>query len=362
MKFHDLANIFPLLHDDDLNELVEDIRKNGQLEPIATYEDQILDGRNRYRACLLAKVEPDYEEVAPEDPVAYVVAKNLHRRHLQKSQLAMIEDKIRDACDQQAKERQKRKPKSVQENLPEQTPGQARDQVGKLLGVSGKLVDQARRVRREGSRELAKAVEDGEVTVNAAVNVLGLPKGEQLAAAKNKKRRKPKPPPPLNGKRPTTISEHAIAARHEIAAGSKGPAAAVKHGFKSTATYKRAAQVASHGAPDLIAAMDGGLMTVGEACKLIDADAKALAQAIEQAELKKAQKRHKTISAKNNSPYELLCKLLEATWVDWRGLAVPISRRTLPRAEKKRGDFLKKCRDVRRVVNETLDRIEKEME
>src|SRR5262245_48815947 len=51
--------------------------------------------------------------------------------------------------DQQAKERQKRKPKSVPVNLPEQK-GDARDLAGKAVGVSGKTVDAATKVLEQG--------------------------------------------------------------------------------------------------------------------------------------------------------------------------------------------------------------------
>src|SRR5262249_2135495 len=72
--FHPLAEIFPLVEGAEFNDLVADIKANGLHEPIIVYEDKILDGRNRYRACLAADVPPitinSDDWIA--DPAAYV--------------------------------------------------------------------------------------------------------------------------------------------------------------------------------------------------------------------------------------------------------------------------------------------------
>ena len=57
--FHPFADIFPLLEGEEFDRFVEDIRQNGQRETIVkTPDNRVLDGRNRYRACLAAGVEP----------------------------------------------------------------------------------------------------------------------------------------------------------------------------------------------------------------------------------------------------------------------------------------------------------------
>jgi hypothetical protein len=86
LPFHPLAEKFPLMEGDDLQKLVDDIKANGLREQIVIHEGKVLDGRNRYRAAKLAKINlaPNSFRELPvgTDPKAYVISANLHRRHL----------------------------------------------------------------------------------------------------------------------------------------------------------------------------------------------------------------------------------------------------------------------------------------
>jgi ParB-like nuclease domain len=95
--FHPLADIFPMLEDDELKALADDIKAKGLTEPITLFEGKVLDGRNRYRACQLAEVEirqDQFTQYEGNDALGFVVSKNLHRRHLNESQRAMIAAQI----------------------------------------------------------------------------------------------------------------------------------------------------------------------------------------------------------------------------------------------------------------------------
>src|SRR5437899_1040669 len=93
-EFHDLADIFPMLAGDEAKALAQDIFEHGLREPITLLEDKILDGRNRYNACLDAGVEPQFRPYKGNSPAAYVVSLNLKRRHLDESQRAMVAKKL----------------------------------------------------------------------------------------------------------------------------------------------------------------------------------------------------------------------------------------------------------------------------
>jgi ParB-like chromosome segregation protein Spo0J len=82
LEFHPLASMFPLLEGEEFAALVADIRMHGLRERITVFEDMILDGRNRYRACLEAGIEPTFTAYIGDDPQGFVVSMNMHRRHL----------------------------------------------------------------------------------------------------------------------------------------------------------------------------------------------------------------------------------------------------------------------------------------
>jgi len=88
---HPIAAMFPMLSQDDLSDLAEDIKVRGLLYPIVlNKEGQILDGRNRLKACEIAGVEPTFSTYEGNDPTGYIFATNINRRHLTKGQQAMI--------------------------------------------------------------------------------------------------------------------------------------------------------------------------------------------------------------------------------------------------------------------------------
>ena len=100
LPVHPAAELFPLLDKDELRELADDIAKHGLQEQIDIYDDPeigtcVLDGRNRLDALQLIGRQTCDASGHPTiaiykrrsrgkafDPVAYVLSKNIHRRHL----------------------------------------------------------------------------------------------------------------------------------------------------------------------------------------------------------------------------------------------------------------------------------------
>ena len=90
MKVHAAASIFPMMPDDELAELAEDIKANGLRNPLMRQDGFLIDGRNRLKACEMAGVKPEFVDLAEDcDPVSYILSVNIARRHMTKSQRAM---------------------------------------------------------------------------------------------------------------------------------------------------------------------------------------------------------------------------------------------------------------------------------
>ena len=87
---HPLCTLFPRLEGAEFAALRADIAANGQRVPITLHDGMILDGGNRYRACVDAGVEPVFVEFDGADIVSSVLSANLHRRHLTTGQHAAI--------------------------------------------------------------------------------------------------------------------------------------------------------------------------------------------------------------------------------------------------------------------------------
>jgi N6-adenosine-specific RNA methylase IME4 len=89
MKFHPAADAFPMMDEKRYAELVEDIKTNGQREPITVCDGMILDGRNRYTACMEIGKQPITREFTG-DPWAYAWSLNGMRRDLVAEQRYLI--------------------------------------------------------------------------------------------------------------------------------------------------------------------------------------------------------------------------------------------------------------------------------
>jgi hypothetical protein len=89
-QLHPLCTLFPRIEGKEFELLKTDIQQNGLREPIVLHDGFILDGGNRYRACIETDTLVRFVDYDGDNLAAYVLSKNLHRRHLSAGQQAAI--------------------------------------------------------------------------------------------------------------------------------------------------------------------------------------------------------------------------------------------------------------------------------
>jgi N6-adenosine-specific RNA methylase IME4/ParB-like chromosome segregation protein Spo0J len=171
MRIHAVAEIFPRMGEAEFVALKNDIAEHGVREPLWIWRGQIIDGRHRAQACEELGIVPAVREYDGDESglVGFVVSLNLHRRHLDESQRAMVAGKLANLRDGQ------RADLAASIDAPSITQSQAAE----LLNVSRPSVQRAREVLDHGAPELVAAVERGEVSVSAAATIADAPKEEQ---------------------------------------------------------------------------------------------------------------------------------------------------------------------------------------
>lgn len=235
---HEFATIFPMMDAAGTAQMAGDIKNHGLRDKIVLHDGKILDGRNRFAACAIAGVEPEYEFFDPRrhgrSALAFVVSKNLPRRHLTASQRAAVAAEMLPLFEREAKERQKDSGKTHAGNVapkpaapapkpaaakpaakaaqipgtnvrsfsggagsfsapatkiappkaaPKPARGKAADQAGAAMGVSGRMVTDAKKVQQQapkkhaevkaGTKTLAKAKKETGMESTAVQDALG---------------------------------------------------------------------------------------------------------------------------------------------------------------------------------------------
>lgn len=204
---HPIADIFPLMGGAELAQLTESIQREGLREPIWLYEGQILDGRNRYRACLEAGVEPTCRtfEGSPLQAIEFSWSANRIRRQLSPSQAAVADArrekllKVYAPVREAARERQlsglmrgDERPDPVRQQIaerddaPEAPDDRKTSQLrAKAAGTNRSYIDLADRLVEERP-ELAEKVAAGELTLSRAKRQLQQEQEQQdLATAQS---------------------------------------------------------------------------------------------------------------------------------------------------------------------------------
>jgi N6-adenosine-specific RNA methylase IME4 len=173
--YHPAAQLFPLLEGAEFDQLKADIAEHGLLEPITLHPDgSILDGRNRHRACLDLEIKPQFETWQDHgSAVAFVISKNIMRRHLTSSQRAAVAVEVLPLLEAEAKERQRKHAGTAPGiagtlvQLFAQVSGKSRDQAAVLFQTNREYVQVGKSLQEQAS-DLLEQVKTGDLTMPEA--------------------------------------------------------------------------------------------------------------------------------------------------------------------------------------------------
>lgn len=187
MEYHELSTVFSSFEDtQEYRGLVDSIRCYGLFDPILVWQDKIVDGRHRHKACLEAGVEPEYQILDSDMPFEMVkdrvVAENILRRHLTTGQRAMIAASLANMASGGGGNQYTKVDRTNSSSA------KSNEDAAKSLNVGPTAVKDAKEVKRDAP-DLAERVSRGEMSLNAAKTESRERKGEPV-------KEKPKPPKP----------------------------------------------------------------------------------------------------------------------------------------------------------------------
>jgi len=213
-EVHPAADAFPLIDGAEFDELVSSIKRNGLREPIVISHDKqvLIDGRNRYRACLAAGVDVVSrtlpQRYTEEMVLDLIVEANVHRRHLNAGQRAMLAADLEPLYAKAIKADEERRkvtpPRRESMNtradlpVPPAAPDErrARAKAAVSVGAAGRTAGQAKAVQRDAP-DLAEKVRAGAMALDAADR-----------ERKQRVRSEPRPEPVATGPVTLTLRTH----------------------------------------------------------------------------------------------------------------------------------------------------------
>ncbi len=179
MKKHKL-NILPEMKEEAYVSLKNDIEKNGfdNKFPIYIYEDEIIDGWNRFKACKELQVTPIYKHFTGSslEALTFILRTN-NRRDLSSSQracLAADSDEIIETLTKEIEEERRKKISEARQNETTQLiapskkeENEARTKLAKTFGTNRSYVSDAQRFKKE-KPEVFQQIKNGTINISEA--------------------------------------------------------------------------------------------------------------------------------------------------------------------------------------------------
>lgn len=167
-EFHPLSQMFPYLPSDKLAALRDNVKEAPpDIVKVYTLGGKVFEGKNIFLVAAILGLKVEFVEYEGNDPIGFLLTRNLHRRHLTIAQRAYVAAQMVTTTLGSNQHKGS--------GIPEPSIKEVTQPVAaKLLGVSVDSVANAKSVLDSGDNELIEKLRDGKISVNAAVLKLEL--------------------------------------------------------------------------------------------------------------------------------------------------------------------------------------------
>lgn len=158
LETHSIAERLPLMPEDEFQKLKEDIEDRGLNDAIVMYEGKVLDGRHRVRAFKESGKEIpedmiEYLEVNTEaEAIAFVISRNIMRRHLTIAQRAAVGANLVKAMEESSNGNGKQRTISI-------------EKAAATVGVHPRRISEIEEISARDP-EITKEIEAGNLSIN----------------------------------------------------------------------------------------------------------------------------------------------------------------------------------------------------
>ena len=172
-QLHPVASAFPEMPNSAFEELKKSIKKNGLRHPIVLHDGKIVDGKNRYKACVELGIEPKTTKWDGKGLLTdFVCDMNISRRDLERNQRYAVALKLKQSYAKEAKENQRlSKGRGKKGSCLKHKPLDARKMACKKARVGEHSLAAVEELHKK-ARDLFNSVFEGSISLTGAMKTL----------------------------------------------------------------------------------------------------------------------------------------------------------------------------------------------
>jgi len=175
----EFKSLIPPLSPDEYKQLENNLKDDGCRDALIVWDNTIIDGHNRYEICTQNKIpyatrEMDFED--RQEAITWIIKNQFGRRNLPSVDRVRLALKLKDVIAEKAKKHQEG---GQGGKLLFQEVGKAKvepihtdKELGKIAGVSHETIRRYELIQKEGTDEVKKGVDSGEMSINKGFDAL----------------------------------------------------------------------------------------------------------------------------------------------------------------------------------------------